>query len=214
MMIIRLNRETKTAAQRTSGTAKAVGDNPSMGHSKAEKAESHDRIVKTAANLFRELGIDGIGLADLMQRAGLTHGGFYRHFDSRDDLVAEAVQCALADGSAAVDAVTANSRSGFGALVDAYLEPGAPRQPGFQLRGHRARQRRCAQRRSRPFRLHRAGRALHAALLARLIGHLPKEARLRLPCARAGDASWAPWRCARAVNDDKLSRAILEGRGG
>ena len=92
-----------------------------MGHSKAEKAESHDRIVKTAANLFRELGVDGIGLADLMQHAGLTHGGFYRHFGSRDDLVAEAVRCALADGSAAVDAVTASSRSAFSALVDAYL---------------------------------------------------------------------------------------------
>jgi TetR/AcrR family transcriptional repressor of nem operon len=66
-----------------------------MGYSRADKAQSHERIVKTAAARFREKGIDGISLADLMKEAGLTHGGFYRHFESRDDLVAEAVECAL-----------------------------------------------------------------------------------------------------------------------
>ncbi|HTJ94703.1 MAG TPA: TetR/AcrR family transcriptional regulator [Pararobbsia sp.] len=66
-----------------------------MGYSRADKAQSHERIVKAAAARFREKGIDGIGLADLMKEAGLTHGGFYRHFESRDALVAEAVDCAL-----------------------------------------------------------------------------------------------------------------------
>ena len=66
-----------------------------MGYSRADKAQSHERIVKTAAARFREKGIDGISLADLMKEAGLTHGGFYRHFESRDALVAEAVDCAL-----------------------------------------------------------------------------------------------------------------------
>jgi TetR/AcrR family transcriptional repressor of nem operon len=95
-----------------------------VGHSKAEKAESHQRIVKTAAARFREVGVDGLGVADLMKEAGLTHGGFYRHFGSRADLVAEAVECALNDGGQAVVAI-ANSKMGrkavFEMLVNAYL---------------------------------------------------------------------------------------------
>jgi TetR/AcrR family transcriptional repressor of nem operon len=63
-----------------------------MGHSRAEKDKSHDRIVRAAAGRFREAGISGVAVADLMKQAGLTHGGFYRHFASRDDLVAEAVE--------------------------------------------------------------------------------------------------------------------------
>jgi len=76
-----------------------------MGHSKAEKEKSHRRIVKTAAARFRERGVDGIGLADLMKEADLTHGGFYGHFDSREELVAEAIECALRDGGEAVASV-------------------------------------------------------------------------------------------------------------
>ena len=69
-----------------------------MGHSKAAKAGSHQRIVEKAAALFRENGVDRVGVADLMKQSGLTHGGFYRHFASRDDLVAEAIERALEDG--------------------------------------------------------------------------------------------------------------------
>jgi TetR/AcrR family transcriptional repressor of nem operon len=65
-----------------------------MGHSRAEKAETHERIVALAAKRFCEKGIEGIGIADLMKEAGLTVGGFYKHFDSRDDLVAEAIRSA------------------------------------------------------------------------------------------------------------------------
>ena len=93
-----------------------------MGHSKADKAESHERIVKIAAARFREAGIDGIGVADLMKEAGLTHGGFYRHFASRDELVAEAVESALAQGAQRLGRVVARSGDqAFGAVVDAYL---------------------------------------------------------------------------------------------
>jgi len=95
-----------------------------MGNSRAEKAESHDRIVRMAAARFRETGVDGIGVADLMKDAGLTHGGFYRHFASREELVAEAVEHALLDGSQAVLAI-ANSKLDrqalLVALVDGYL---------------------------------------------------------------------------------------------
>ena len=67
-----------------------------MGYSKASKANTHARLVEAAAARFKERGIDGISLADLMKELKLTHGGFYRHFDSRDELVAEALALALA----------------------------------------------------------------------------------------------------------------------
>lgn len=95
-----------------------------MGHSKADKAESHERIVKEAAALFRETGVDRVGVAELMQHAGLTHGGFYRHFASRDDLVAEAIERALQDGGKAVEAVLSAKQPAsvlLAALIDAYL---------------------------------------------------------------------------------------------
>jgi TetR/AcrR family transcriptional regulator, transcriptional repressor for nem operon len=62
--------------------------------SRAQAAENRERILDVATRLFRERGIDGIGVADLMQAAGLTHGGFYGHFESKEDLVAQA--CARA----------------------------------------------------------------------------------------------------------------------
>jgi TetR/AcrR family transcriptional repressor of nem operon len=65
-----------------------------MGFSQADKAESHSRIVEIAARRFRELGLDGISVADIMKEAGMTVGGFYKHFATRDDLVAEAMAAA------------------------------------------------------------------------------------------------------------------------
>jgi TetR/AcrR family transcriptional repressor of nem operon len=50
---------------------------------------NRERILDVAGTLFREHGFDGIGVDDIMKRAGLTHGGFYGHFDSKDDLAAE-----------------------------------------------------------------------------------------------------------------------------
>jgi TetR/AcrR family transcriptional repressor of nem operon len=93
-----------------------------MGHSKLDKAESHERIVKIAAARFREAGLGGVGVADLMKEAGLTHGGFYRHFESRDQLVAEAVESALTQGAQRLGRVVERSgEQAFGAVVDAYL---------------------------------------------------------------------------------------------
>ena len=62
--------------------------------SRIQAAENRERILDVATMLFRERGIDGIGVADLMKAAGLTHGGFYGHFKSKEDLVAQA--CARA----------------------------------------------------------------------------------------------------------------------
>lgn len=66
-----------------------------MRYSREHKQETHDRIVKKASVRLREKGAHGIGVADLMKEAGLTHGGFYAHFDSREALVIEAFGYAM-----------------------------------------------------------------------------------------------------------------------
>jgi TetR/AcrR family transcriptional regulator, transcriptional repressor for nem operon len=65
-----------------------------------EKAnENREKIIETAARLFREHGFDGVGVDAIMKKAGLTHGGFYGHFKSKDHLAAEAVARALERGT-------------------------------------------------------------------------------------------------------------------
>jgi TetR/AcrR family transcriptional regulator, transcriptional repressor for nem operon len=66
-----------------------------MRKSKQEAAATRQRIVMAAATAFRKNGIAGTGLSDLMAAADLTHGGFYRHFDSKDRIVAEACTVAM-----------------------------------------------------------------------------------------------------------------------
>src|SRR5215467_14044113 len=68
----------------------------SMRVSREKFAESRNRILEAAATLFREKGFDGVGLADIMRAAGLTHGGFYGHFGSKEDLEAHALSLAMA----------------------------------------------------------------------------------------------------------------------
>jgi TetR/AcrR family transcriptional repressor of nem operon len=89
-----------------------------------DKAGSHERIVRAAAEAIRRDGADRISVAALMEQAGLTHGGFYRHFSSREDLIDAATAEALADGSR----LTATEGSSpppdaLRAIVDAYLSP-------------------------------------------------------------------------------------------
>src|ERR1700691_3638228 len=68
-----------------------------MGYSKSDKEQTHARIVSVAAKRFRELGLEGIGVADVMKEAGVTAGGVYKHFASRDELVVEALAAAFQD---------------------------------------------------------------------------------------------------------------------
>ena len=77
-----------------------------MGYSKSDKAETHARIVSVAAKRFRELGLEGIGVADVMKEAGVTVGGFYKHFDSRDELVVEALATAFQASTAGRNILT------------------------------------------------------------------------------------------------------------
>lgn len=84
--------------------------------------QNHERIVETAARLFRERGFDGIGVADLMNAADLTHGGFYGHFASKDELTAKACERALDDSIAKWQRrIEADPGDPLGALARGYL---------------------------------------------------------------------------------------------
>src|SRR2546430_12185054 len=63
-----------------------------MRYSRRHKEETHNRLLKKAAEEFRRNGVQGTGIAPLMGRLGLTHGGFYAHFDSKNQLIAEATR--------------------------------------------------------------------------------------------------------------------------
>jgi len=102
-----------------------------MGYSKAQKAKTHERIVKLASKRFREEGLAGIGIAELMKEAGLTVGGFYKHFDSRDDLVADAVSSAFGGWKRRVEAAKSGGAPvSYEKLIDEYLNEAHRDNPG------------------------------------------------------------------------------------
>ncbi len=68
--------------------------------SREQAAENRQQIVEAASRLFREAGLEGVGVAEITRAAGLTHGGFYRQFESKEALFAEAVELALHDSAA------------------------------------------------------------------------------------------------------------------
>jgi TetR/AcrR family transcriptional repressor of nem operon len=182
-----------------------------MGHSKTEKEKTHRRIVKTAAARFRERGVNGIGLADLMKEADLTHGGFYRHFDSREELVAEAVECALRDGWEAVASVAGGNRppaATLRLLVDAYLSVAhrdglATSCPVTTMANDVAR----CNARARSAYTKQVGTYLE--LLAKLIAADKRKSRRAKAIAALATLVGAV-SMARAVNDEKLSRELLK----
>lgn len=101
-----------------------------MRQSQAEKALTHERIVATAAAQIREQGIEGPGVAEIMQAAGLTHGGFYKHFASRDELVLEAADRAFGDASRAIQRRMSGEPDELTRFVDWYLSPAHRDDPG------------------------------------------------------------------------------------
>jgi TetR/AcrR family transcriptional regulator, transcriptional repressor for nem operon len=76
---------------------------------KAQAEANRALVVETASQLFRERGFDGVGVADLMAAAGFTHGGFYKQFSSKADLMAEAAACGIAQTAALADGVDAQT---------------------------------------------------------------------------------------------------------
>jgi len=93
-----------------------------MPWSKDHKQATRGRILETASTALRAKGVAGVGVAQVMESAGLTHGGFYAHFESKDDLVASALAHALEQSGARFRAVErAPAEKKLGALADAYL---------------------------------------------------------------------------------------------
>jgi TetR/AcrR family transcriptional regulator, transcriptional repressor for nem operon len=99
-------------------------------HSQEEKARSHERIVDIAAARIREAGTAAPSVTEIMQAAGLTHGGFYKHFESRDDLIAEAVDRTFADSQQATAAVIDGADDPLAAFVDWYVSAEHRDNPG------------------------------------------------------------------------------------
>src|SRR4051812_22148858 len=99
--------------------------------SRAEAAQNRERIIEAAAQLFRERGFDGVGVAEVMQSAGLTHGGFYGHFASKEDLMVQACARAIEHSQEVFRQVS--ERGGdkpLKALATAYLSAGHCDSPG------------------------------------------------------------------------------------
>jgi TetR/AcrR family transcriptional repressor of nem operon len=99
--------------------------------SREQAVQNRERIVEAAAQLFRERGFDGIGVADLMKEAGLTHGGFYGHFSSKEELIAEASARALTGSLAAWSKLAERAPDDpLSAVADAYLTSRHRDNPG------------------------------------------------------------------------------------
>jgi TetR/AcrR family transcriptional repressor of nem operon len=101
-----------------------------MRQSRDEKAKTHERIVEIASARIREQGIEGPGVAEIMHAAGLTHGGFYKHFESRDDLIAEAADHAYADTNRKLDEYAHDERDPLAAWIDGYVSTQHRDAPG------------------------------------------------------------------------------------
>ncbi len=103
-----------------------------MRYSKEHKNATHDRIVRKASMRLREQGIHGVGVAELMKDAGLTHGGFYSHFESREALMVEAVTYAMDRSMASwrelTDDLPPSQR--LAVIADAYLSKQHRDDPG------------------------------------------------------------------------------------
>ena len=177
--------------------------------SREAMAEHRKEIVAAAARLLRERGIAGTSVADLMQAAGLTHGGFYRHFDSKDALVAEAIASAFHEllGTVEVSAGKDGAATAMEAYLRMYLSERHVANPGYGCPvaafGAEAAREGKLQRKAIA-----AGAEEWLALLTASLKGTPKERRvqaLRIMAQMLGAVV-----IARAVGESDLSREILD----
>lgn len=175
-----------------------------MGHSQAEKLATHAKIVDVAARRFRELGIEGISVADIMKEAGLTVGGFYKHFASRDDLVIEALSLAFKDLDTWEGAATVSlSRCISGYLSESHRNNVSRSCPLSSLVNDVARS-------------NVATREAYTARVSRVFDVLEKcspalAARRRAKAMVLFSACMGAISVSRAISDENLSAEILEG---
>ena len=183
-----------------------------MGYSMVQKARTHKRIVAIASKRFREKGLAGFGIAELMKEAGLTVGGFYKHFDSRDELVAEAVSAAFSIWQRQKEAAEYGGQPfSFAELIDDYLGDVHRKNPGTG----------CAFSALAP-EIARSDKRIRALAseqvrndLELIVGLLPGKDR-RAARSRAiltFSALVGAMSLARAVSDESLSREILNTVG-
>lgn len=177
-----------------------------------KKQESRTRIVHAAARAVREKGFDGVSVAEVMRAAGLTHGGFYAHFGSKDELLAEAVEHAGEQSAQLLQALAAGPSGhppDLNALVDAYLSSMHLSAAGFgcpmaALGTDTARQ-------SAPVRqamAHRVGELAGAVSRAACVGTAPQRGQAVSPLATVAMLVGA-MTLARAVDDLAQAEAIL-----
>ncbi|RTL46393.1 MAG: TetR/AcrR family transcriptional regulator [Burkholderiales bacterium] len=172
------------------------------------KAVSHDRILDAASRAVKSHGFDGVSVVDVMKEAGLTHGGFYAHFESKDVLLAEAVLRASRDGLVRMEeALLHFERKGysrFRALVESYLSdtliPG--RADGCVV---------SALISTMPLQPEAVIEASKSA-----VASLQRLVRSTLPEPQAPDAAWAvtsaligAMQLARTLGDNEAGRAVL-----
>ena len=171
--------------------------------SREQMAQNRDRILTEAARLFREKGFDAVSVAEVMKAAGLTHGGFYGHFTSKDDLIAQTVAHATMG--------EAGTR-GFSAFADSYLSPrhrdawgqGCPTAGLASELRHQSPEARTALAEGIEAQIHRVGEALKREGSA----DLPPEV-LRRQAIGRWSALVGALILARAVADPALSDEIL-----
>jgi TetR/AcrR family transcriptional regulator, transcriptional repressor for nem operon len=174
------------------------------------KQQTRERIVRAAARRFRTRGSEGAGIGDLMRDLRLTHGGFYRHFDSKEWLFAEAFEHGLKEvGDRVIRAIEGAAPGGeLKALIDAYLDirhcdDVAGGCPVAALASELARRRRGAR---GPFL--QAVRA-HISRMAQYVAAKDEEERRGKTIALSGMAGTLA--VARAFTDEQDRRRILEG---
>ena len=177
--------------------------------SRQKAAENRERIIDAAGALFREKGFDGIGVADIMKAAQLTHGGFYGHFASKDDLIAQASRRSmLRTEQNWRKAVAESGGDAFSTLLTRYLSPRHRDDPGHgcafaSLSGDAAR---CG----KPVREAFAeGLESLIDILSGLVGGRTKAARRRKAIAALSELIGALM-LSRAVGDAGLSDEILD----
>jgi TetR/AcrR family transcriptional repressor of nem operon len=179
-----------------------------MGHSQDQKIKTHQRIVRAAAKRFREKGLEGVAIADLMQEIGLTVGGFYKHFDSRDHLVIEALRAASGPWQKQLLAAESGGPPvTYESLIDSYLSETHRDHPG---NGCPISALACD--------IARGSKAIRSLLTERVKSHFELLANL-LPQDGSAARSKAiltvaallgAVELARAVSDESLSHEILE----
>jgi len=179
-----------------------------MRFEKGHKAATRQKIIETAAARFRKYGIAATGIAGLMADAGLTHGGFYAHFGSKEELVREAMEAAAITSRARLERASGN-KPGLEVYIRSYLRPAhrdAPEQGcfvaalGAELARHEPETRAAVSEKIE-------------GLLARIAQQLPAEqdpeTRLQTAIGIFGVMS-GTLQLARAVSDETRSNKILE----